>query len=86
MTTILDDIAKAHADNDPHDFKSQGANGAKTGHVNQPYVKQDFPTTVYKDKDSKVVKDADELKTAKAAGWGDKAPEPAKVPAPEPAK
>lgn len=68
--SIIDDLAKAHAEHDPHDFKSQGANSPK-GHVNAPYSFEQFPQVVYKDKDTRTVASADELEKALADGWSE---------------
>jgi hypothetical protein len=54
---------------DPHGLKGQGANSLKSSHVNEPYQHQEFPATVYRTPDTKVVHNAAELAAAIADGW-----------------
>jgi hypothetical protein len=68
--SIVNEIQKAHAEHDPHGFKNREVPQHKLhGHVNEPYVFQKFPMTVYKGKAHKTVETEEELEAAAAEGF-----------------
>jgi hypothetical protein len=69
--SLVDQVAKAHADHDPHGFKAQGANSAKHSFPATSYTHQEYPKLLYKGDGTLSVHSADALKKALADGWSE---------------
>lgn len=79
--SLTEQLAKEHADHDPHGFKARGENTPRHAFKNEPYTHQQFPQVVYKPAkvghfeepktNTKTVADETELAAALADGWSE---------------